>query len=107
MTQHVDADQIEDIVGIPRQRHRHVARAVSAEQTVYILHPQECLDMTADLTMCTFSETLDNGIDMDVWAELQDRPVFVERQLQPHSADFKLVPQSVASAVLPYRRING
>jgi len=44
-------------------------RVLSAEQTVYILHPQACLDSGIDLRNCRFSLALDNGIDLDEWTE--------------------------------------
>lgn len=42
MTDLVPADQIEQIVGARRHPLAHLGRAVSAEQTVYILHSQRC-----------------------------------------------------------------
>jgi hypothetical protein len=72
----VDASDIERIVGVPRDRHLHYARAVSAEQTVYILHSQECLDAGKDLRLCRYSAALDRGIDLEKWIE--DRVWVVE-----------------------------
>lgn len=77
MTEIVPAEDIERIVGIERHRTRHYARAVSAEQMVYVLHSQACLDRGRDLRECFFSLALDNGIDMDIWGEHQDKPVRV------------------------------
>lgn len=48
MTERVPADEIENIVGRKRSVKDHYARAVSAEQTVYILHSRECLAMHAE-----------------------------------------------------------
>jgi hypothetical protein len=73
----VDPDKIEAIVGVERHATRHYARAVSAEQTVFILHSKRCLLGTPDLRECLFSVALDNGIDLDVWADHQDRPMRV------------------------------
>lgn len=87
MSELVPADQIEAIVGITRQDSEHYARAVSSEQTVYILHSRDCLNSGIDLRDCPFSLALDNGIDLDVWQELQDRPVHVmvdHAELVPH-----------------------
>ena len=67
MTELVPADEIESIVGRKRSVKDHYARAVSAEQTVYILHSRECLDMHADLRECPWSLALDRGIDLDEW----------------------------------------
>lgn len=78
MTDRVPADQIERIVGARRRTHAHLARAVSLEKTVYILHPEECLKQHTDLRLCAFSLALDRGIEMDVWATAQDKPVEVD-----------------------------
>lgn len=75
MTQHVPADQIERIVGRTRPVQDHYARAVSAEQTVYILHSRECLASFADLRDCPWSLALDRGIDISEWVE--DAPLAV------------------------------
>lgn len=72
----VPGDQIEAIVGVSRHDIDHYARAVSAEQTVYILHSRQCLDSGRDLRECPYSLALDNyGIDVDDWIE--DEPVVV------------------------------
>lgn len=87
MTEVVPADEIEKIVGWPRHDTRHYARAVSAEQKVYILHSQECLDARPDPRACMFSWALDNGIDPKVWDGLEDLPVRVtvwkDKRLRP------------------------
>lgn len=75
MTNIVPADQIEQIVDARRHRHQHLGRAVSAEQTVYILHSERCRDSGTDLRECPYSRLLDNGIDMHWWQEHQDRAV--------------------------------
>lgn len=75
MSDLVPADQIEQIVGIRRHRQAHFGRAVSAEQTVYILHSQRCLESGIDLRECRFSLALDEGIDRDQWTGFEDRPV--------------------------------
>ena len=82
----VDADQIEEIVGVKRHNKNHRGRAVSAEQTVYILHSQECLDSGADLRDCMFSVVLDRGIRIKEWVE--DVPVTLRIR------DGRLVPLS-------------
>jgi hypothetical protein len=71
------ADKIEGIVGAPRHLTLHLARAVSAEQRVYIMHSHECCYETPDLRDCEYSRALDNGIEMDEWEHWQDRPVMV------------------------------
>lgn len=77
MSDLVPADEIEQIVGIRRHATRHYARAVSAEETVYILHSHRCRDSGRDLRECTFSVALDNGIEMEVWDSHLDKPVRV------------------------------
>jgi len=71
----VPADRIEQIVGVGRHRQAHYGRAVSAEQTVYILHSQRCLDTADDLRNCRFSRALDGGIDRQSWAGYEDQAV--------------------------------
>lgn len=73
MTDLVPADQIEQIVGMSRQPLVHLGRAVTAEQTVYILHSQACKDSGIDLRKCRYSVALDRGIDPEMWIE--DQPV--------------------------------
>lgn len=69
MTERVPSAEIEGIVGRRRHPTNHYARAVAAEQTVYILHSRECLLTTPDLRDCPFSLALDRGIDLDYWVE--------------------------------------
>lgn len=75
MSDVVPAEDIERIVGVPRHPILHIARAVSAEQTVYILHSKSCLDAYDDLRDCPWSLALDNGIDVGQWEE--DAPLAV------------------------------
>lgn len=75
MSKIVPADRIERIVGVKRFLHDHWARAVSAEQTVYILHSQDCINSGTDLRECPYSQALDRGIDPSAW--VQDEPVEV------------------------------
>lgn len=78
MTELVPPTEIEGIVGAKRHPRVHIGRAVSAEQTVYILHSQRCLDIFADLRKCRFSLALDRGIDAGgAWAGQQDKAVFL------------------------------
>jgi len=75
MTNLVSPSSIEEIVGVKRHSEDHYGRAVSSEQTFYILHSQRCLDGGIDLRECVFSVALDCGIKSFVWDDLQDRPV--------------------------------
>jgi hypothetical protein len=96
VSQIVPAEQIETIVGVKRQATEHWGRAVSAEETVYILHSQECKDSTPDLRECPFSIALDRGIDSAFpwtgWRRVQDKATrleIVRGYLWPDFADYK------------------
>lgn len=98
MTERVPADEIENIVGRKRSVKDHYARAVSAEQTVYILHSRECLATHADLRECPWSLALDRGIDLSEWVEdvpsewVEDVPLTVyvrSRRLMPSPAQVR------------------
>lgn len=67
MTEHVPADQIEGIVGARRHPIDHYGRAVSDEETFYILHSAECLTVFADLKDCPLSVGLNDTFDFDEW----------------------------------------
>lgn len=86
MSELVDSDKIEGIVGAKRHPRYHQARAVSEEQTVYILHSQACLDSGIYLTDCAYSLALDEGIDIERWEHFQDQAMFVAIE------DWRLVP---------------
>jgi hypothetical protein len=75
VTHLVPTEDIERIVGVHRHPTGHFGRAVSSEQTVYILHSKECLDSGIDLRDCRFSVALDKGIWMEGWADHEDIPV--------------------------------
>lgn len=89
MTNLVPRAEIEQIVGVVRHATEHVGRAVSVEQTVYILHSQECLDRDIDLRDCPFSLALDKGISGARWSGFQDEPV----ELWVSAATGRLVPK--------------
>lgn len=78
----VSAEEIEGIVGAERHATEHWGRAVSSEQTVYILHSRECLNSRIDLPACPYTVALDRGIDSTIpwsgWRHVQDRPVALE-----------------------------
>lgn len=77
MNARVSHTEIEAIVGHERHRQVHLARAVTEEQTVYILHSQHCKDSTPDLRDCRFSLALDRGIDLEKWDGMTDTPVAI------------------------------
>lgn len=78
MTDLVNVSEIERIVGVRRHVSDHYGRAVSAEQTVYILHSEACRDSGIDLRNCVYSVALDLGIEHVLpwtgWRRVQDRP---------------------------------
>ncbi len=76
MTEVVEPDVIEKVVGVPRSERAHWAKAVSADKKVYLLHSRFCLEVTKDLRLCPYSRALDNGIDIREWIE--DVPLLVE-----------------------------
>lgn len=82
MSELVDSDSIEAIVGAKRHLTDHLARADSETEMVYILHSQECKDRYTDLRECPFSIALDRGIKhptpWSTWRQTQDQPVRVE-----------------------------
>ena len=87
MSELVDAGEIEGIVGVARHPINHFARAVSSEQTVYILHSQHCLDSRPDLRECPYSLALDRGIDVGAWVEDEPLRVMVSMgELIPYDA---------------------
>ena len=100
MTDLVPPDRIERLVGVPRDPRKHYGRAVSAEETVYILHSGECRVTTRDLRTCRFSVALDQGIDQHDWWDVMDLPVLLG------TLDGRLVPLTVATELLPVSPIE-
>ncbi len=75
MSNLVNPDEIERIVGAKRHPVQHLGRADSFEEIVYILHGEKCKDSGVDLRECPFSVALDRGIDLADWGDFQDRAV--------------------------------
>lgn len=71
------APNAQQVVGVPRHDSSHYGKMVTAEQRVYILHSQACLDSGRDLRACPFSRALDHGIDEDMWEGWEDQPVLL------------------------------
>lgn len=65
----VDPAKVERIVGMPRHESVHYGRAVSAEETVYILHSFECLKRNPDLRECSYAKA---DMDPDYWIGFMD-----------------------------------
>ena len=78
MTRLVSPDRIESLVGRVRHATAHYARAVPLDDVVYILHSRACVDahkkLGRDLTQCSFSRALDQGIDSAAWEGHELRP---------------------------------
>ena len=77
MSDMVDADKIEGIVGVSRHPIKHYGRAVSEEERVYILHSHACLETYDDLRDCPFSEALDGGIHYADFEGRFDQPIIL------------------------------
>lgn len=75
MSDLVPENQIERIVGAQRHPLRHLARADSKSNTVYVLHSMKCKASGIDLRQCSYSRWLDRGIDLVDWYDWEDRPV--------------------------------
>lgn len=72
MSELVDPNVIEGIVGWPRQADIHMGRYVMDVGILYILHSQECLDSGIDLRSCEYSVAMDRG---DYYITLLDEPI--------------------------------
>ena len=100
MSDLVPPDKIEEIVGARRHDYLHFGRAVSAEQTVYVLHPRACVDSGRDLRDCSWSWALDNGIDADDdWVGYLDRPILLAKR-KGHGG-YVLVPRDLPAPATP------
>lgn len=85
MIQRVPTDEVEGIVGSERDDEHHLARAVSADEMVYILHSRQCQDQHPYLEHCSYSLALAEGIYPGEWP--LDETVLVtlcEGRLVPH-----------------------
>lgn len=75
MSNLVPAEDIEAIVGQQRHNTCHYGRAVTAEQTLYILHSHKCVETGQDLRECSYSLALDRGISTKAWQGFEDEAV--------------------------------
>ena len=75
MSDLVDSDLIESIVGAARHEELHLGRWVSSTNIVYILHPHQCAARVTlrPLTECAYSRELDYGLSEDMWDGWQDQ----------------------------------
>lgn len=77
----VPAEDIETIVGQERHKVCHYGRAVSAEETLYILHSHDCKDSGTDLRECEYSIALDRGLIPLAWQGFEDEAVVLYIEL--------------------------
>lgn len=75
MSNLVPAEDIEQIVGQERHQTCHYGRAVTVEQTFYILHSWNCKGSGVDLRDCEYSIALDKGLDILKWRGFTDEAV--------------------------------
>lgn len=73
----VPPSEIEGIVGTVRHEYHHFARAVSAEEMIYLLHSAQCRDWDASFRSCAFAQAHTAGLSRSMWAGHEDKPVQV------------------------------
>ena len=78
MTKPINPGTIQEIVGVERDPEQHIGRAISEHDMVYILHSRKCMETQHDMRDCEFSLELDEGIDLEIWKDFQDQPVYLE-----------------------------
>lgn len=76
MSELADPKRIEAVVGVKRAS-VHVARIVTTEERLYILHSHACVVQRRDLRECPYSLALDKGIDPEVWVGHHDVPICI------------------------------
>lgn len=96
MSEEVPMHMIGRIVGAERHDTKHIARAVSEEEVVFILHSANCesFEYGLPLTSCKYSVALTRGINLDNWEDFLDVPVFVDVNLEG-----RLVPTGFAESM--------
>ena len=77
MSNKVDPNQIEEIVGTKRNRKAHIGKFVSEEDKVYIMHSRECVVAHEDLRQCKFSLAMDTGLPEKAWNKYADKTVLL------------------------------
>lgn len=76
MSELVDPQQIEFIVGRDRHLTRHYGRLDPESGYMFILHSQHCVETQDDLRECIYSKALDKGMaPVSGWGEYINRPV--------------------------------
>lgn len=94
MTEPVDPNDIERIVGAPRSTYEHMGAIRGG--TVYIMHSKRCVRQTPDLRECDFSRALDLGLRPQDWDGQEEQPVVLRFGDRINDAgDQRLVPLEV------------
>lgn len=88
MSELVDQNEIEELVGTARHARVHFGRIDTVAGRIYILHSYRCLAEEPDLRLCPFSAALDRGLRDSEWRGFMDRPV----PLQIDAVTERLVP---------------
>lgn len=108
MSELVDPEQIEAIVGARRHETVHIGRAVPGEARVYILHSRECVERREDLRDCPYSIALDRGIDerpvSSIWARrwgLTVKLIIVDGRLSPQVLNSVTAPSIGVELISP------
>lgn len=78
MSDLVNPDEIEAIVGHAREEYAHWGRMSTVDKRFYILHSRRCKDSGIDLRQCPYSVALDQCFDPLDWEGLEDRPMPLE-----------------------------
>lgn len=97
-----DPATVEAKVGATRHKTDHIARAVSAEQRVYLLHPRTCVDdhgrRGVSLQDCPYSAAMDRGIHLALWRPHRDQPVIVRiDKLDGDLVPYRAIPTALAA----------
>lgn len=99
MTEQVDPNEIEAIVGARRHATRHLARGAH-DGRIYILHSAECVEAYPDLRECPHSRALDDHDTMlatsRMWSRRWGIPVDVK--LVTVAGRVHLVPEVLTAA---------
>lgn len=94
MTQLVDPEKIESIVGVKRHARAHFGRMSHTDRILYILHSKLCLEDNEDLRQCKFSLALDRGLDPKKWEGFENLTIPLQ------VIDDKLVPARMAGQII-------
>lgn len=107
MSDLVDSNEIEAIVGHARAEHTHWGRMSTTDQKFYILHSRRCLESGVDLRLCEYSLALDTAFDPIEFEGLEDTPVPLELWcgvLLPADEEPEPSGPTVVGPVMPDRR---